>query len=70
MIAEARLLSLAGESAKQAIRALKKQGIKTEPAFARYFGLLGDPYETLYALADASEAKLRDIVNRAPRDLK
>lgn len=66
MIAEARLLRLAGSVAKEAIRVLKRRGIKTEPAFAHYFGLPGDPYETLYQLADASEAQLREIIRRAP----
>lgn len=67
MMVEARLLRLAGKSARVAIRTLKKQGIKTEPAFARYFDLSGDPYETLYQLADADDAHLLDIISRAPR---
>lgn len=47
MIAEARLLASAGPGAKEAIRALKAGGLKTEPAFAAYFNLPGDPYEAL-----------------------
>jgi hypothetical protein len=44
MLAEARLLERDGEPAQQAIRQLKLSGLKTEPAFAKYFNLQGDPY--------------------------
>ncbi|MGE5653267.1 MAG: DUF4269 domain-containing protein [Bacillota bacterium] len=50
MLAEYSLLQAAGPSGKEAIRALKRQGLKTEPAFARYFGISGDPYEALLKL--------------------
>ena len=35
MVVEERLLSLAGPAAREAIRALKRAGLKTEPAFAQ-----------------------------------
>lgn len=58
MLVEARLLAIGGEAARQAIRQLKQSGLKTEPAFARYFRIEGDPYQALLALASLSEAEL------------
>ncbi len=55
---EARLLSLAGVVAKNAIRDLKKSGIKTEPAFAKYFNIQGDPYDELAKMAYLSDEDL------------
>jgi hypothetical protein len=58
LVAEAYLLAQADDSAKAQVRSLKRAGVKTEPAFAQVFGLVGDPYEALYelgaALLDAS----------------
>lgn len=62
LLIEARLLALGGEAARQAIRALKLAGFKTEPAFARYFGLSGDPYEQLWQLSFAGDTELRAAV--------
>lgn len=59
---EARLLALAGEQARVAIRALKESGLKTEPAFARYFGLAGDPYQRLLALSRLDDTALAAAV--------
>ena len=56
--AERRLLALVGDDAREAIRELKRSGLKTEPAFAHYFGLTGDPYEALAQLAGAREEQL------------
>jgi hypothetical protein len=47
MVIEARLLTIGGEDARREIGQLKRAGFKTEPAFARYFKLEGDPYEAL-----------------------
>lgn len=55
---EARLLNLAGVEAKNAIRDLKKLGIKTEPAFAKYFKIQGDPYYELAKMAHLSDKEL------------
>jgi len=60
MLAEARLLADAGPEAKEAVRALKMAGMKTEPAFAQVFGLAGDAYETLYELGKNISEK-RDV---------
>lgn len=52
MVVEARLLEIGGPAARRAIRQLKREGLKTEPAFAHYFDLEGDPYEALLELYD------------------
>ena len=65
LVAEARLLREGGEDAVAAIRELKLEGMKTEPAFGHYFCLPDDPYETLLTLADASAEELSDVVIQA-----
>ncbi len=62
MVAEARLLREGGDDAFQAIRQLKQDGMKTEPAFGEYFCLEGDPYEVLLDLADAPTNVVVDVV--------
>lgn len=47
MLVEHYLLETHGEAFRQEVIALKKQGIKTEPAFAQLLGLTGDPYTEL-----------------------
>ena len=44
MVVEYLLLEHYGESFRQEVIDLKKQGYKTEPAFAKLLGLNGDPY--------------------------
>jgi hypothetical protein len=51
MLVEARLLEIGGPKAIQEICQLKLCGLKTEPAFARYFHLTGDPYARLLELS-------------------
>ena len=46
------------------IRRLQEDGLKTEPAFARYFALAGEPYAAVLALAGAPDAELAAIVVR------
>lgn len=65
MVAEARLLREAGEEARLAIRELKLEGVQTEPAFADYFCLPGDPYEAVLELADVSAEELSEVVLEA-----
>jgi hypothetical protein len=62
MQVEARLLAIGGDEARRAIHRLKAQGMKTEPAFAQYFGLRGDPYRVLLELAKLDEITLRAAV--------
>ncbi len=55
LCAEVRLLTLGGDPARAAIRALKVSGVKTEPAFGQYFGLEGDPYQVLLDLVEGDD---------------
>ncbi|MCB0347904.1 MAG: VOC family protein [Bdellovibrionales bacterium] len=60
MMAEAQLISYTGEWAIDEIRSIKTRGIKTEPAFAEFYGISGDPYIALYDLY-SSASTLRDL---------
>jgi hypothetical protein len=60
---EARLLALGGEPAVAAIRELRRAGLKTEPAFARWLRLAGDdPYLAVLALEDLGDDALARLV--------
>ena len=61
---EQRLLNLASPGAREKIRQLKLEGLKTEPAFAAYFHLKGDPYEALVDISSYSDERLREIIGR------
>ncbi|MBX2967518.1 MAG: DUF4269 domain-containing protein [Cyclobacteriaceae bacterium] len=52
MVIEYAVLQKRGEPFKQKIIELKKQGLKTEPAFAQLLKLTGDPYEALLSFTD------------------
>lgn len=62
LLVEERLLAIGGQAARDAIRTLKLEGMKTEPAFARYFNLSGDPYDVLWELSFLSDEELRQRV--------
>lgn len=47
MLIEHRILQLKGEAFIEAVRALKKDGYRTEPAFAKLLKLKGNPYTAL-----------------------
>ena len=47
MIIEYKLLKLYGDQFKEEVIKLKREGLKTEPAFAKMLNLNGDPYEKL-----------------------
>ncbi|MFQ5649835.1 MAG: DUF4269 domain-containing protein [bacterium] len=53
-----RLLRIGGNKARQQILELRGRGMKTEPAFAAYFGLKGDPYQVLLELEALDEQEL------------
>lgn len=50
MITEYKILQEKGEAFRQQIIELKKQGLKTEPAFGKLLGIEGDVYEKLLNL--------------------
>lgn len=50
MLVEERIVKERGDQFRHAVRSLKMQGIKTEPAFAQLLGLGGDPYLALLEL--------------------
>lgn len=58
MIVEKKLLEISGESAGKQIIKLKKLGLKTEPAFAKYFNLNGDPFDELLKLSRLNKEEL------------
>jgi hypothetical protein len=62
MVVEGWLLELGGDQATTAIHDLKRRGLKTEPAFAQYFRLSGDPYQALLHLYDHGRNRLHDLL--------
>jgi hypothetical protein len=63
MEVEHRLLLLGGEQMKSQIARLRHQGAKTEPAFAAWLGLQGDPYAAMLQLSGLSDAALTSWYN-------
>ena len=64
LVIEHRLLEAGGAPVKEAIRRMKQAGFKTEPAFAGYLGLAGDPYDALLALEPLDDAELYRLVKK------
>jgi len=65
MVIQARLLDLGGDALRIAIVALRRGGLKTEPAFARHLGIAGDPYIALLALEKIDDGGLRRLLDDA-----
>jgi hypothetical protein len=59
LVVEHAVLVAGGEPWRLAVRALKHQGLKTEPAFAQLLHLAGDPYLALLTLEDQSVEALQ-----------
>lgn len=65
MVIEGQLLVHGGTALRDQVRALKRAGIKTEPAFAQLLSLAGDPYVALLALETWSPDRLRAAAQHA-----
>ena len=55
---ERRLLAIGGPNFRAAVLAVRRQGIKTEPAFATVLGLSGDPYIAMVDLDEQGDHSL------------
>lgn len=64
MVVEHRILEMAGPAGPREIRKRRRQGMKTEPAFADWLGLPGDPYAALLELYDWEDRRLAEFVSR------
>ena len=60
-----RLLAIGGEGLRQAVRNLKAQGLKTEPAFAQALALPGRPFDAMLDLETAPDADLAALCRAA-----
>ncbi|BAX79495.1 DUF4269 domain-containing protein [Labilibaculum antarcticum] len=58
MLIEHRILQLLGEDFKQKVIQLKKEGLKTEPAFAKLLKLDGDPYQQLLDMEGITDTEI------------
>jgi hypothetical protein len=61
MLVEQKILESYGPDFQKKIIALKKTGVKTEPAFAQLLGLAGDPYKALLEFNHIQELPLIQI---------
>ncbi|MGN9162639.1 DUF4269 domain-containing protein [Clostridium sulfidigenes] len=63
MVVEDRILRLGGERTREEVVILKKNGLKTEPAFAKHLGLDGNPYDELLRLEECSDEEIKNMLN-------
>jgi hypothetical protein len=62
---ERRLIALGGQRLATTVMALRREGLKTEPAFAAALRLQGDPYETLSKMSDLDDDALSHLIAQA-----
>lgn len=62
MLMEYKILEILGLEGKNKIIEYKKQGLKTEPSFAKILMLKGNPYEALLELEKLEENELEDFL--------
>ena len=67
-LVEQRLLAQGGARFREAVMALRRRGLKTEPAFARALGIGGDPYAALLVLQAGADAGLVTVLRGAGFD--
>ena len=61
MIVESRLLTLYGNDFKNKVIKLKKEGMKTEPAFASLLNLKGNPYKEILLFENYTDEEIKNI---------
>ena len=64
-LAENRLLKLADDRLRDDVRAVKRTGLKTEPAFTQCLKLGGDPFIEMLTLASPGDETLKQIIQTA-----
>ncbi|WP_235209769.1 DUF4269 domain-containing protein [Sphingobium sp. Ant17] len=64
-LVEQRLITLGGEGFVKAVMALRRDGMKTEPAFAVALDIQGDPYESLLDIGSLDEHALVGLLHEA-----
>ncbi|MCR5888180.1 DUF4269 domain-containing protein [Hymenobacter sp. J193] len=62
LVIEDQILRLGGPAWRAAVRQLKQQGLKTEPAFAQLLNLTGNPYDALLELETLPEPELQALI--------
>ncbi|UYY57119.1 DUF4269 domain-containing protein [Sphingomonas sp. S2-65] len=61
-LVEQRLLACGGDTFRNSVMTRRKDGMKTEPAFATVLGLDGDPYVALLSLESCSDIELAALL--------
>lgn len=63
-LVEQRLLALGGETLRWAVMTQRRNGMKTEPAFAAVLGLEGDPYQALLRIESCTDIELATLLGK------